>query len=159
MIRQILIGVVGAVVAGLIAAAAEGAFGALSALLGPSIPPGAVVAFDKECPDGWDPFHAGAGRFLIGTGKVGETTIKLGKPGGSHEHTLTVPEMPEHTHDDIEGRLLLVQKSSDTTATEVDRTGHNEINIRHGVRMKVSGEGKPHPIMPPYVPVSFCEKT
>lgn len=64
--RGILIGAAGAVFAVLILAAAERFFEAMSKLLGPSIPSGAVVAFEAEkCPDAWDLFHEGAGRFFF----------------------------------------------------------------------------------------------
>ena len=155
MIRGILIGAAGALIAALIAAAAEAIFGALSSFLGPPIPPGAVVAFEADkCPDGWKLYHNGAGRFLFGADKDHD----LHSEGGKEKHALTWDEMPKHRHDDDNGNRLLVQKSHDITATEVDATGRDEINIRHGVRMSISGGGVPHENMPPYRVVNFCEK-
>jgi hypothetical protein len=155
MMRGILIAAAGAVVAALIVAAAEGIFGALSSLLGPSVPPGAVVAFEADkCPDGWKLYHSGAGRFLFGA----DGDHDLRSEGGQEKHVLTWDEMPMHRHDDDNGNLLLVQKSHDITATEIDNVGRDEINIRHGVRMKISGGNMPHENMPPYRVVNFCEK-
>ena len=38
------------------------------------------------------------GRFIVGAGNVGSITVNMGDVGGEAEHTLTVPEMPSHTH-------------------------------------------------------------
>lgn len=155
MMREILVGAIGAVVAALIVAAAEASFGALSLLLGPSVPPGAVVAFEAgKCPDGWKLYHDGAGRFLFGADKDHD----LRSEGGKEKHMLTWDEMPKHRHDDDKGKFLLVKKSYNITATDVDDKGRDEINIRHGVRMNISGNNAPHENMPPYRVVNFCEK-
>lgn len=79
--RDILIGATGAVIAGLIVAAAEGIFGALSALLGPPVPPGAVVSFELDsCPTnlGWHEYTQAQGMFIRGHDPNGER--KLGTP-------------------------------------------------------------------------------
>ena len=150
--REILIAAAGAVIAALIAAAAEGIFGALSSLLGPTVPPGAVVAFDRECPEGWESYQIGAGRFLLGADKA----RALNDEGGSAEHVLTLAEMPNHNHDG--GRFLVGRTGDNTVRAETDDTGQNEINIRHGFPMVAEGGGQPHNNMPPYLVVNFCEK-
>lgn len=157
--RAFLLLVLGAVAAALAGTMAETFFGALSALLDPSVPRGAVVAFEKECPDGWERYHAASGRFLLGAGEDDDTgeVYELHDDGGASEHMLTVPEMPEHTHDK-DGKLLLVMRSRNLTATEVDSKGHDEINIRHGFDMQPMGENMPHENMPPYYVVNFCKR-
>lgn len=155
--RDILIGAAGAIVAGLIVTAAEGIFGALSSLLGPPVPSGAVVAFNtafdsKKCPEGWEHYQLGAGRFLLGSGKGRE----LHADGGAETHTLTVPEMPTHNHDS--GKYSLVVKSHTETTDETDDIGGEEINVRRGFPMVSQGEGKAHNNMPPFLVVNFCKK-
>lgn len=151
--REILIGAAGAIIATLIVAAAEGIFGALSSLLGPPVPPGAVVAFDGECPkEGWEPYQIGAGRFLLGADK----TRDLHDEGGSEKHTLTLEEMPIHNHDG--GGFLVARNGENTVKSETDKIGKDEINIRHGLEMFAMGGGQPHNNMPPYLVVNFCEK-
>ena len=76
---------------------------------GISLPVGAVVAFDlpQGCPDGWERFEAGAGRFLIGVGKLGTRRYELpyieGKPnyqkGGAYSQKISIQQMPRHSHD------------------------------------------------------------
>ena len=157
--REFLILVLGAFVAALAGIVAETFFGALSALLDPSVPRGAVVAFEKECPGGWEHYHAASGRFLLGVGEDDDTgeVYQLHDDGGASKHTLSVHEMPKHTHDD-DGKLLLVKKSRNVTSAYVDNKGYDEINIRHGFTMPDQGEDMPHENMPPYYVVNFCKK-
>ena len=63
-------------------------------------PGGAVVAFDLSvCPDGWDNFNPAAGRTIVGVGRSEELTERtLLERGGSETHTLTIAEIPPHTH-------------------------------------------------------------
>lgn len=164
MLREIAIGVIGAIAAGLILAAAEELFGALSAYVG-AVPSGAVMAFENECPDGWALYHNGKGRFLLGAGQADDgegTAHKLRSTGGEERVALEMAEMPRHRHDDLFGdgnaNHLLVQVTGDLTEKHTDSRGTNQINIRHGVRMQPRGEGKSHENMPPYRAVNFCMK-
>lgn len=150
--KDILVGAAGAILAIVTIAAAETVFGALSTLFGPSIPPGAVVAFDGECPDNWERYQLGAGRFLLGA----SSGRSLHDVGGSEEHTLTIAEMPNHNHDG--GGFLVSITGDNTVSADTDATGQMEINIRHGFPMVAVGEGAPHNNMPPFLVVSFCEK-
>ena len=103
ILRDILIGMVGAVVASVIAIAAEEFFDGLSSLLGPEVPRGAVMAFEDPCPDGWKLYRNGKGRFLLGAGQADDgkgTDHMLRSIGGEERVTLAMPEMPRHRHDD-----------------------------------------------------------
>lgn len=51
----------------------------------------------------WEKVSQLDGRFPIGPGTVGSTTIGVGDTGGTHEHTLTMENIPKHTHS-IDGR-------------------------------------------------------
>ena len=103
VLREILIGAGGAVLAGLVLAAAEEFFDALSLYVG-AVPSGAVMAFDDKCPDGWKTYHDGKGRFLLGAGETDEdddgTDHALRSKGGKERVTLAMSQMPKHRHDD-----------------------------------------------------------
>ena len=152
MWRNIVIGAAGAIMAVVVLTAAETLWGWVSIVLGPPVPSGAVVAFDGECPEEWDSYQLGAGRFLLGA----DNARTLHEEGGEENHTLTVAEMPNHNHDN--GQFLLVRITGSHTAPGFDDRGHNEFNIQHGVSMVAMGGGQPHNNMPPYLVVNFCEK-
>lgn len=156
MARDIILAVSGAVIATLIGVMAERLFGALSSLLGPPVPSGAVVAFHGACPEaeGWESYPLGAGRFLLGSGK-GYT---LHADGGSEKHQLSIDEMPAHDHSDDGKGFLVMRTGGNTVHAPTDDTGQNEINIRHGLPMVAMGKNKPHENMPPYLVVNFCKK-
>lgn len=156
MARDILIGAAGAVIAGLIVAAAEGLFGTLTSFFGPAIPPGAVVAFDGPCPEGeeWEQYHLAAGRFLLASGN----DRKLREEGGAATHVLTVAEMPAHNHANVKANLLVRITGKDTGRTFDDDTAREEIDHRYGYPIESAGKGDPHNNMPPYLVVSYCEK-
>jgi hypothetical protein len=74
------------------AGTATTASGALAQLV---VPAGAVMAFDlPTCPAGWSPYAAAGGRVVIGAG-VG---LARGATVGSDQTTLSVAQMPAHTH-------------------------------------------------------------
>ena len=177
MLERIMTGAAGAVVAVLIISALTKFTDWISILFEPTIPDGAVVAFLSPCKefDGWEGYADGAGKFLLGAGKgvlrprgphkppsspseISLSEIKLGDQGGQEAHTLTIPEMPEHNHDNGSG-MYLVQITGRYTKTATDSKGKDEIDIRHGFKMKPAGGGQPHNNMPPYIALHFCQKT
>lgn len=98
------------------------------------------------------------GRFLIGAGAnvanstdywgeypAGKENFPAGEMGGEVEHTLTVDEMPSHTHPE---RL----EWSNTKAWGLTGTGEgaNAVVDQGGVTGSTGG-GKPHSNMPPYL--------
>ena len=128
-----------------------------------SIPSGAVMAFDRPngCPDGWAQFSEAAGRFVIGVGGKNELPYVGGEPryqiGGAETHTLTVAEMPSHSHS--------------FTGKAVSRGGWGGQAIRDfavggsevvsdfkpsGSIGYVGGDGA-HNNMPPYIALYFCK--
>lgn len=69
------------------------------AIGGTTIPSGAVMAFDlASCPSGWTTFAGAAGRVIVGVGNNGETNYALNNSGGAENISLTVAQMPAHTH-------------------------------------------------------------
>jgi hypothetical protein len=73
------------------AARASAAAGALQQQI---VPSGAVMAFDLDaCPAGWTAFASAAGHTIVGVdSRVRGTTL------GAETHTMTVNEMPAHSH-------------------------------------------------------------
>lgn len=54
----------------------------------------------------WEKVSAANGRFPVGPGTIGSTTIAVGGTGGTGEHTLTLDEIPSHSHT-ITGRAYI----------------------------------------------------
>jgi len=70
-----------------------------SALTNIGLPAGAVMPFNlSACPSGWTPLAGAAGRVIVGVGSNGTNTYALGNSGGADLRTLTVAQMPSHTH-------------------------------------------------------------
>ena len=106
------------------------------------------------------------GRFLIGTGANDANTtdywghedannhnMPAGELGGESQHTLTVDEMPFHTHvtrldwNNTKGWGIATSESGDTNAT-----------VDAGTKTGAAGGGKPHNNMPPYLAVYMWKR-
>ena len=92
-------------------------------------------------------------RFLLGAGDV----YKAGATGGEEEHTLTVKEMPNHSHKvtDANGGQLNYNSNG--------ASGSGNYGISPGVdwdNMKTTsvGSGQPHNNMPPYLAVHMWKR-
>lgn len=69
------------------------------AAAGGSIPAGAVMAFNlASCPTGWTSLAGAAGRIIVGVGNNGTNSYALSASGGSDNITLSVAQLPAHTH-------------------------------------------------------------
>ncbi len=64
-------------------------------VIGQEIPDGAVMAFDSpDCPDGWEPYAAGAGRVIMGSdGSLGGGDYSYTATGGQETVTLSYPNL------------------------------------------------------------------
>ena len=105
------------------------------------------------------------GRFLIGAGAnvanttdywgsypAGKENFPAGEMGGEVEHTLTVDEMPSHTHSE---RL----EWSNTKAWGLTGTGEGaNAVVDQGTATEATGGGKPHSNMPPYLVVYMWKR-
>lgn len=143
----------------------------------PDLPGGAVVAFDGKCPesDGWVPYKAAEGRFLLGVGQgpLAEP-VHAEQPGGNETHALTVEEMPTHSHaaGDLRAtqseKFLHASKSSEAVDGGARTDGifkappHTQDygNHLHEIagHTATQGDGTPHNNMPPFVALYFCKK-
>ena len=95
----------------------------------------------------WEAF--GAGKVLIGAGSNGGRSFTAGSTGGEYTHTLTINEMPSHTH----------------TVTDwyFERNQGDQLGNTHGDELlgnthttsttSASGSGQAHNNMQPYVVV------
>lgn len=98
-----------------------------------------IELYDGE----WEPF--GAGQVLVGAGTNGGRTFTAGNTGGEYEHTLTVDEMPAHTHHD---KALGNQGGGGATFNYPGGYGYY-----WGNTTDPAGGGQPHNNMQPYVVV------
>ena len=115
-----------------------------------AFPTGTIMAFNLgNCPEGWTKLTAANGRTIIGTsGSYG-----LGSTGGATTHTLTVNQMPSHTHG-----IPLGQGGgwSYPSGQIAQRSYYNDLwfTDTSGAR----GNGQSHNNMQPYIAYLYCEK-
>lgn len=106
------------------------------------------------------------GRFLIGAGAnvanttnywgsypAGKENFHAGEMGGEVEHTLTVAEMPSHTHAE-----RLEWRNTKGWGVKSYGNGANAV-VDSGMTTGATGGGKPHSNMPPYLVVYMWKRT
>lgn len=95
----------------------------------------------------WEPF--GGGRVTVGVDVNNPIMNEAGKTFGENEHTLTIDEMPSHSH-----AQFVTAKSLQTTGVRVD---YNEDGasgaFEQGVDTGNTGNGQPHNNMQPSITV------
>jgi len=124
-----------------------------------NIPKGAVMGFRLlECPSGWRPAADLAGRVVIGAGEGqkdqnGKPLTKrvMGEAGGEETHTLSLDEMPSHSH---------TAQGYNGTDRAANQGGQGDVlfaatNSRTGTE----GKGQAHNNMQPYLVLRYCEKS
>lgn len=146
----------------------------------PSVPSGAVMAFDLErCPAGWAPFAPAAGRTIIGVndGGNGLAPRARGDVVGEEAHRLTADELAPHTHAGNTGRgkqmsYRLVSGSGTETIGnhgtgfaggtaffDRDDADYPFSNHFHDfVTDSGAVGGKPHNVMQPSLALLYCRK-
>ena len=96
----------------------------------------------------WELFSQG--KTLVGQDTNDADFTTLGQTGGSKTHTLTIDEMPSHSHDSF-------------NTTFVGITGGNSYwyidNNNQTVQTGSTGGGQPHPIVQPYQVVLYYRRT
>ena len=101
------------------------------------------------------------GKFLLGA----DSTYAAGETGGEATHTLTVDEMPEHSH---EQTVAAPTGSSDKLHGRADWNGdivnaeiypQGSVGYEDNFRTIVQGGNKPHNNMPPYLVVYMWKRT
>lgn len=92
------------------------------------------------------------GRFLLDHSEK----YALGSTGGEEEHTLTVEEMPQHTHSNSAmygGKFATAPGNGADTQLALEYNGYTSPRNTGYV-----GNSRPHNNMPPYMTVSYCIK-
>ncbi|ANQ21420.1 hypothetical protein BA893_06960 [Vibrio natriegens] len=119
------------------------------------IPTNTVIAYnDSKCPKGWENFTQAQGRFIIGSGSGSNLEVKkFGHTGGTEVHTLTVEEMPQHSH---------IGKHAEWGSFDWRGGGSdpfwNKNKTFSEYETSISGKGRPHNNMPPYIVLTWCTK-
>lgn len=121
-----------------------------------SIPSGVIWPWyhtvDESVPDGWELCNGEngtpdlRGRFLLGA----SSAHTIGSTGGSEEVTLTVEQMPSHTHN---VRMATNQNSGGS----VPAAGAGSY-VSHLSETTQTGNTKPHANMPPYFTIDYIMK-
>ncbi len=102
-----------------------------------------------------------SGRFLVGHGSNGvDLEVLAGDTGGEASHTLTVDEMPQHSHKGIKwlsstGASFGVNDSGDATL----RFSYNGGSSADALYTGREGGSQPHNNLPPYLAVYIWKRT
>lgn len=89
-------------------------------------------------------------RFLLASGN----TYTNGETGGEATHTLTIDEMPSHTHEPIS-----LAYGNPNTAPQGLNYAENGVGKQSKGWLSSAGGGKPHNNMPPYLTVMMWKRT
>tara|TARA_Y100000401_G_scaffold99177_1_gene87293 strand:- start:1157 stop:1882 length:726 start_codon:yes stop_codon:yes gene_type:complete len=108
--------------------------------------PGTLLGFGT-----WAAF--GAGRVMVGIDASQTEFDTLEETGGAKTHTLTVSELPSHTHNNPAGI------SPAPNANDVDITGGNGRTIDNNVVTDATGGGSAHNNLQPYIVVYMWKRT
>lgn len=90
-------------------------------------------------------------RFLLGAGG----SYTLGNTGGEASHTLTVAEMPSHTHD-MQGYWTVKDRSGSSEAASYNRISSDPATSNTPVLS--AGGGSAHNNMPPFEAVNIWKR-
>ena len=103
------------------------------------------------------------GRFILsyGQGPLDFVNTTLAATGGEQKHTLSVNEIPPHSHTtNVNAPSIgLAQQSGYNTGTNFDSSG-GELDLFNAASLTINntGGGLPHSIMPPYFVMCFIMK-
>ena len=133
---------------------------------------GAIVAFESKCPSGWEESSTATGRVLVGAGEGTNksssgrrlATYQLGETGGEEQHTISLDEMPNHSHGmQVLRELALPERGDFVLDRQIGNDkpdGTGELNGRRN-KMQFTesvGGGKSFSVEPPYLAVIFCRR-
>jgi hypothetical protein len=108
--------------------------------------PGTLLGFGT-----WVAF--GSGRMIVGYNAADSDFDALQETGGAKTHTLTISEMPSHTHNRPKGWKPAPNDN------DVDITGGNGVNIADNMLTDATGGGQAHSILNPYIVAYMWRRT
>ena len=129
--------------------------------------PEMVAAFAAtQCPEGWMPFEAAEGRFIVGNDGRDEWRVEIigdqlvFEDGGQEEVTLTIEQMPTHNHITRDADFARFP-SAEFARHAPENTGSFMGSDTSGFGLDLSpqasaGADRPHPNMPPYIALYWC---
>ena len=96
-------------------------------------------------------------RSIIGAGQAqGLSARELGGTGGAETHTLSMAEMPQHTHN---SRQYLITATKQNTGTDKRRWEGGFHSVTHqGEVTSSTGGNQPHNNMPPWIAMNYIIK-
>jgi len=113
------------------------------------IPSGAITAFDLDsCPVGWSELITARGRVVVGLNPGDASFNSRGETGGAKTHTLTISEMPSHTHSEV--------RESFTRGAQGYAPGF--MSNPKTVQTGATGNNQPHNNLQPYISFIYCRK-
>lgn len=132
-------------------------------------PAGAVVAFDSTsgCPDGWTEFEPAKSRFIIGAAETPPDNVDMNgqqlsaRPfrveGGEEKHSLTLSEMPPHTHSlTLNANWGFGKATEDFGWSADDGTVPSGSNVAKETSQTPAGPVEAHNTMPPFISLYYC---
>jgi hypothetical protein len=120
------------------------------------VPSNAIVAFDirSKCPTGWSDFESAAGRVIVAAGKGnGLTQRDFGISGGKESITLTLDQIPAHSHNYTDWRA----GSGSCSFSGCNGSGGDQPRVTEKTGGK-EGVTQPFEVMPPYLVLRMCRK-
>ena len=108
--------------------------------------PGTLLGFGT-----WAAF--GAGRVIVGLNAADSDFDTAQETGGAKTHTLSIAEMPSHTHNQPKGL------KPPTNTDDVDITGGNATTISDNILTDSTGGGGAHNNLQPYIVAYMCRRT
>ena len=118
------------------------------------LPRNTIIMVEEECTTlpGWVPYAKAAGRMPIGAGTGSDINnvarifrVQDDDDSGEYVHTLTVPEMPAHTHEHDRG-----------ASTATHSGGSSRLGFGTSRTTSSTGGSEPHNNMPPTFTMNFC---
>jgi hypothetical protein len=133
----------------------------IGALEGEGVPSGAVLAFNMmSCPTGWSVFEPAGGRTVIGVNPVGGNGLSqrnLRDVTGEETHSMSVEEMPAHSHTyEVFGGV----GSFSNNSTGLWTSGGSAVQATYGKAQPsdATGSGTAFNQMQPSVALLYCVK-